>query len=399
MRRYFSVRGGAGDLTKPDVNTRPQDNLYLAVNSEWLSKAKIPADRTSTGINLILDMRIEDKLMKDFAEFANGKKPLPDVANFEKAINYYKLAADFDKRNKDQAEPIKKDLGRLASLKNFEEFNQKAAQLISSGYELPFDIYVSEDMKDTDHNALYATGPQLFLPDTTAYQVPDAEKLLAVLEKQTVKLLTMVGISEEQAKTWAKSGIEFDKKLSKILKSTEEWADEVAMYNPASLSDFEAKFDQFDINSFLKQLLPEMPEKVIVAEPRYFNHINDFLSESEFEEFKSWMIIKFINKSATYLSQDFREAAFPFRQAVYGVPELPSQDKHAYRLANVAFDEVIGIYYGKTYLGDEAKADVISMIKKMLKVYEQRIQENTWLSEPTKKQAIIKLKALKLKVG
>ena len=399
MRRYFSVRGGAGDLTKPDINTRPQDNLYLAINSEWLSKAKIPADRTSTGINLILDMRIEDKLMKDFAEFANGKKPLPDVANFEKAINYYKLAADFDKRNKDQAEPIKKDLSRLASLKNFEEFNQKAAQLISNGYELPFDIYVSEDMKDTDHNALYATGPQLFLPDTTAYQVPDAEKLLAVLEKQTVKLLTMAGISEEQARTWAKSGIEFDKKLSKILKSTEEWADEVAMYNPASLSDFEAKFDQFDINSFLKQLLPEMPEKVIVAEPRYFNHINDFLSESEFEEFKSWMIIKFINKSATYLSQDFREAAFPFRQAVYGVPELPSQDKHAYRLANAAFDEVIGIYYGKTYLGDEAKADVISMIKKMLKVYEQRIQENTWLSEPTKKQAIIKLKALKLKVG
>lgn len=252
MRRYFSVRGGAGDLTKPDINTRPQDNLYLAVNSEWLSKAKIPADRTSTGINLILDMRIEDKLMKDFEAFASGKKPLPDVPNFEKAINYYKLAADFDKRNKDQADPIKKDLNRLTSLKNFTEFNQKAAQLISSGYELPLDIYVSEDMKDTDHNALYATGPQLFLPDTTAYQVPDAEKLLSVLEKQTVKLLTMAGISEEQARTWAKNGIEFDKKLSKVLKSTEEWADEVAMYNPASLSDFEAKFDQFDINSFLK---------------------------------------------------------------------------------------------------------------------------------------------------
>lgn len=399
MRRYFSVRGGAGDLTKPDVNTRPQDNLYLAVNSEWLSKAKIPADRTSTGINLILDMRIENKLMKDFEDLASGKKSLPDVTNFDKAINYYKLAADFDKRNKDQAEPIKKDLNRLTSLKDFEEFNQKAAQLISSGYELPFDIYVSEDMKDTDHNALYATGPQLFLPDTTAYQSSDAEKLLSVLEKQTINLLTMAGISEEQAKTWAKNGIEFDKKLSRILKSTEEWADEVAIYNPASLPDFEAKFDRFDINSFLKQILPEMPEKVIVAEPRYFNHINDFLSESEFDEFKSWMIIKFINKSATYLSQDFREAAFPFRQAVYGVPELPSQDKHAYRLANAAFDEVIGIYYGKTYLGDEAKADVISMIKKMLKVYEQRIQNNSWLSEDTKKQAIIKLKALKLKVG
>ena len=58
MIQYFNIRGGVGDLTKPDINTRPQDNLYLAVNSEWLSKAEIPADRTSTGINLILDMRI-----------------------------------------------------------------------------------------------------------------------------------------------------------------------------------------------------------------------------------------------------------------------------------------------------------------------------------------------------
>ncbi len=29
MKRYQAVRGGTGDLTKPDVNTRVQDNLYL----------------------------------------------------------------------------------------------------------------------------------------------------------------------------------------------------------------------------------------------------------------------------------------------------------------------------------------------------------------------------------
>ncbi len=91
------------------------------------------------------------------------------------------------------------------------------------------------------------------------------------------------------------------------------------------------------------------------------------------------MIIKFINKKVqpTYLK--ILEKLLFHSDKQFMVFKLPSQDKHAYRLANVAFDEVIGIYYGKTYLGDEAKADVISMIKKMLKVYEQRIQENTWL--------------------
>ncbi|WP_372585725.1 hypothetical protein [Lactobacillus helveticus] len=31
------IRGGAGDITKPDLNARIQDNLYLAVNSDWIS--------------------------------------------------------------------------------------------------------------------------------------------------------------------------------------------------------------------------------------------------------------------------------------------------------------------------------------------------------------------------
>ena len=73
MKRYFTVRGGAGDVSKPDLNAKPQDNLYLAVNSEWLSKAEIPADKTSAGVNSELDQKIEDRVMKDFADIAAGK--------------------------------------------------------------------------------------------------------------------------------------------------------------------------------------------------------------------------------------------------------------------------------------------------------------------------------------
>ena len=72
MRRFYTVRGGAGDVAEPDVNAKPQDNLYLAVNSNWLSKAEIPADRTSTGVNSELDIKIENRMMKDFADIAAG---------------------------------------------------------------------------------------------------------------------------------------------------------------------------------------------------------------------------------------------------------------------------------------------------------------------------------------
>lgn len=60
-KNIVKVRGGIGDITKADVNTRIQDNLYLAVNSEWQKDAKIPADRSEIGINTILFLICELK--------------------------------------------------------------------------------------------------------------------------------------------------------------------------------------------------------------------------------------------------------------------------------------------------------------------------------------------------
>ena len=99
MRRYLAVRGGAGDVAEPDLNAKPQDNLYLAVNSEWLSKAEIPADQTSAGVNTELDIKIEKRIMKDFADIASGKEKMPDIRDFDKAIALYKIAKNFDKRD------------------------------------------------------------------------------------------------------------------------------------------------------------------------------------------------------------------------------------------------------------------------------------------------------------
>ncbi|MBT8876997.1 hypothetical protein BTH84_09855, partial [Lactobacillus delbrueckii subsp. bulgaricus] len=67
--------------------------------------------------------------------------------------------------------------------------------------------------------------------------------------------------------------------------------------------------------------------------------------------------------------------------------------KQAYRIANSTFSEVVGIYYGQTYFGAAAKEDVLGMIKRMLKVYEDRLAKNDWLSQATKDKAITKLQA------
>lgn len=398
MKFTAKIRGGVGDLTKPDTSCRPQDNLYLAVNSEWQKDAKIPADRTEIGVNTNIDMKIEKRMMSDFDQIASGKEKMPEIQDFDKAIELYKIAKNFDQRNAEGAKPIQADLKQLTFLSSFAELNKDAVKLDEFA-SLPFGFDVEADMKNTKVHVLEFGGPSTFLPDTSSYKQADAKKLLDILKKQTIKLLTMAGIAEAEAKTYIDNALKFDAKIAKVVKSTEEWSDYPATYNPYSVADFLAKFKSFDMKDFLEKILPELPDRVIVLEPRFLDHAEELINPDNFAEIKGWMITKFINGVASSLSQAFREAAFPYSQALSGQGELTPQDRHAYYIANGSFDEVIGIFYGKKYFGEDAKADVTDMIHRMIKVYEERIQNNNWLSADTKKKAIIKLRALVLKIG
>ncbi|RHW50823.1 M13 family peptidase [Lactobacillus bombicola] len=398
MKKNFAVRGGSGDVIEPKVGTRPQDNIYLAVNSEWIEKTKIPSDRSRMASFDGIDVNVEKHLMQDFADFATGKKEIPAIPNLAEAVKLYQLASDFDKRNREGAEPIKADLNILTGIKDFSDFNLTAPDLTTFA-SLPFGFDVEPDMKNTKVNVLYFAGPGTFLPDTTTYQTADAPKLLAILQQQSVKLLQMAGIAEDEAQKYAAAAIKFDAKLAKVVKSSEEWADYPATYNPMAIADFEDKFSEFKIQYYLKEVIGEEPERIIVEEPRYLDHINEIINKDNFAEIKGWMIVNFINGAASDLSQEFREAAFPFSQALSGQPKLAEGNKQAYHIANGSFSEVVGVYYGKEYFGADAKKDVEDMIQRMLDVYKDRLQQNSWLSAETKKKAIIKLEALELKIG
>lgn len=158
MKKYFNVRGGVGDITKADMATRIQDNLYLAVNSKWQKQAVIPPDRTETGTNAKIDINLERLMIQEFNDFASSKNKLPELSNFEKSIQLYKLALDFDRRSKEGASPVQADLKRLKKLSNFSKFNQDANELYFT-YSLPISFEVDADMKNTDKNVLYFSGP------------------------------------------------------------------------------------------------------------------------------------------------------------------------------------------------------------------------------------------------
>ncbi|MQB75279.1 M13 family metallopeptidase [Limosilactobacillus reuteri] len=377
-----------------------KDNLYEAVNGEWLKTAKIPDDKPATGgFNDLVD-DIDKQLMDDFDAYAEGKEKSED-SRFNEMIKLYRLAKKFDWRKKVGPQPLKRMLASVENLNSYEDYQSQWKNWILAGMPSPISFDIDADMKNATVYALFASSPSLILPDKSYYEAEKKaqhDQLLQLWSSMVEALMDKLGYSKEEAKKIIDDAIKFDALLAPNVKSAEEAADYSKMYNPQTVAELAGATDQLDIAAIIKQLVGEEPEKVIVTEPEYFKALNKILQDN-FELFKNWALIRVIRENASYLDDEMREINGRYGRALSGSKKPVSQRKFAFYLARDMFSQVAGDYYGKKYFGPQAKADVHHMVEQMIKVYKGRLTNNQWLSKDTRDKAILKLDKLGIQVG
>lgn len=377
-----------------------KDDLYEAVNGEWLKTAKIPDDKPATGgFNDLVD-DIDKQLMDDFDAYAEGKEKSED-SRFNEMIKLYRLAKKFDWRKKVGPQPLKRMLASVENLNSYEDYQSQWKNWILAGMPSPISFDIDADMKNATVYALFASSPSLILPDKSYYEAEKKaqhDQLLQLWSSMVEALMDKLGYSKEEAKKIIDDAIKFDALLAPNVKSAEEAADYSKMYNPQTVAELASATDQLDIAAIIKQLVGEEPEKVIVTEPEYFKALNKILQDN-FELFKNWALIRVIRENASYLDDEMREINGRYGRALSGSKKPVSQRKFAFYLARDMFSQVAGDYYGKKYFGPQAKADVHHMVEQMIKVYKGRLTNNQWLSKDTRDKAILKLDKLGIQVG
>ena len=377
-----------------------KDDLYEAVNGEWLKTAKIPDDKPATGgFNDLVD-EIDKQLMDDFDAYAAGKEKSDD-SRFNEMIKLYRLAKKFDWRKKVGPQPLKRMLASVENLNSYEDYQSQWKNWILAGMPSPISFDIDADMKNATVYALFASSPSLILPDKSYYEAEKKaqhDQLLQLWSSMVEALMDKLGYSKEEAKKIIDDAIKFDALLAPNVKSAEEAADYSKMYNPQTVAELASATDQLDIAAIIKQLVGEEPEKIIVTEPEYFKSLNKILQDN-FELFKNWALIRVIRENASYLDDEMREINGRYGRALSGSKKPVSQRKFAFYLARDMFSQVAGDYYGKKYFGPQAKADVHHMVEQMIKVYKGRLTNNQWLSKDTRDKAILKLDKLGIQVG
>ena len=385
--------------TPIDKNATVASNFYQAVNKDWLLKTKIPADSPSIDNFYTLDEDIKGKLKKDIKNLGEGKET-SDITGMSEFITFYKAASDYKQREKDGLEPLKPYLKEIEDIKDLNDLASKSASLTDKGIPLPFGYDVGTNAENTSQKQIQLSPPSILLPDVSIYKDEASKKqYLTPIETATQKALEMLGYSEKNSKRIVKEALEFDEIIAKYSLSNEEMSESKNLVHPKTAEEINAYSGSFKLYDVIKGIMGRDLETINVPNTKYFENYSKIVNQDNFSKIKSWMLVQEAMAASNSLTEDYRLNFQSISMAIMGTQKPISKEDTVYEMSVNLFSDVMSVYYGRKYFGEEAKTDVTGMIDKIKNVYRGRLQKNNWLTESTRNKAIEKLDKMKVFVG
>lgn len=385
--------------TPIDKNATVASNFYQAVNKDWLLKTKIPADSPSIDNFYTLDEDIKGKLKKDIKNLGEGKET-SDITGMSEFITFYKAASDYKQREKDGLEPLKPYLKEIEDIKDLNDLANKSASLTDKGIPLPFGYDVGTNAENTSQKQIQLSPPSILLPDVSIYKDEASKKqYLTPIETATKKALEKLGYSEKNSKRIVKEALEFDEIIAKYSLSNEEMSESKNLVHPKTAEEINAYSGSFKLYDVIKGIMGRDLETINVPNTKYFENYSKVVNQDNFSKIKSWMLVQEAMAASNSLTEDYRLNFQSISMAIMGTQKPTSKEDTVYEVSVNLFSDVMSVYYGRKYFGEEAKTDVTGMIDKIKNVYRGRLQQNDWLTEETRNKAIEKLDKMKVFVG
>lgn len=385
--------------TPIDKNATVASNFYQAVNKDWLLKTKIPADSPSIDNFYTLDEDIKGKLKKDIKNLGEGKET-SDITGMSEFITFYKAASDYKQREKDGLEPLKPYLKEIEDIKDLNDLASKSANLTDKGIPLPFGYDVGTNAENTSQKQIQLSPPSILLPDVSIYKDEASKKqYLTPIETATQKALEMLGYSEKNSKRIVKEALEFDEIIAKYSLSNEEMSESKNLVHPKTAEEINAYSGSFKLYDVIKGIMGRDLETINVPNTKYFENYSKIVNQDNFSKIKSWILVQEAMAASNSLTEDYRLNFQSISMAIMGTQKPVSKEDTVYEMSVNLFSDVMSVYYGRKYFGEEAKTDVTGMIDKIKNVYRGRLQQNDWLTEGTRNKAIEKLDKMKVFVG
>ena len=384
-----------------DLSVKPGDDFWQYAVGGWLKNNPLDKEHPENGAFTDLEEMNKDRINKVIMMYAE-KRDLAQGTDGQKIGSLYRLYMDSIGRNKMGYEPILPYLKQVRNIKTRQEALQLMYKFDALGFNTaPFGIGLSLNPYNSSEYQMTAGHGGASLPQEY-YDNPNEQQLATVnaIKALNKDFLKMVGYNDADAERMMQAEWAIEHKIGIKTLNQVDQRDPQKTIHIMTWDQLLQDFKGLDWVAYRDALgYPKDIDVINVSELEPLHVVEDVLANTPLEDLKAYMELHVIDAYSGFLSDAFSDRVFEANKAITGVQEQQPRWKRAVRTISGSLGETIGKLYVKEFFPESSKQRVVKLIKDLQQAFEDRLKENTWMSDSTKAKALEKLHTIHINAG
>ena len=214
------------------------------------------------------------------------------------------------------------------------------------------------------------------------------------------RMLNLLGEPSAAASAHAKTIMAIETELARASRKLEDLRDPIKNYNAMSLDDVGKLTPSIRWREHLADGKVTGVDTVVVGQPEFFRQVEKSLHTHSIDDWKTYLRWQLVNAYATEAGGRFDAEHFHFFGTVLnGQLEQRPRWKRVLDEEEAYLGDALGALYVARYFSPRTKQRYEKLTNEIFDAFADRIRNLTWMGQPTKDRALVKLAAVTKKVG
>jgi predicted metalloendopeptidase len=313
---------------------------------------------------------------------------------------YFVSYTDMARRNELGLLPIQEDLSLISGIQKIADLQAVVSKLHKDGIGAFFGFGVGQDLKNVNTNVAYLGQGGIGLPNRDYYFDEKYAGIRSAYIQHIEASLALAQIPDAAAA--AKKIVDFEMQLAQSMLRPSEMREPEKTYNKQAFAEVLRSFGpHFNFKLYLTEVGCLVPDTIVVSNPAFNIKLSQLWEDVAIEDLKNYLQWCVINHYAGHLNEAFVNLNFAFYEGVLSGKreQQPIYEQAIEEMTNLEVGELLGKAFVDKHFSKAAQERVNEMVDNLLYVYKERIEQLDWMSDATKKEAIVKLNAIGRKLG